>query len=195
MPRSFRFELPAGATRDPRFIARAVLGVLLLLNLIAAYAVFQPLGGSAEQLEAELSTLRSQVQARQANLRRTRTLVSKIEQARKSGDDFLGVYFLDERTMSSNIVAELSNAAKTSGMRQREQSFSTDPVEGSADLSMMTVTATLEGSYGDLLEFVNSLDRSGRFLILDTLTAAPQQGGPNLLVTIKMNTFVRQVAS
>ena len=41
-------------SKDPRVIARVVLGVLLLANLIAAFAIFQPLGGSAEELDQQL---------------------------------------------------------------------------------------------------------------------------------------------
>ena len=194
MRRSFSFRLPPGAARDPRFIARAGIGVLLLANLIAAYAVFQPLGGSAEELDEQVVALRLQIQQRQASLQRMRTLVAKIEQARQSGDEFLGTYFMDRQTMSSTIVQELSGAAKEAGMRPKEHAFAFDPVEGSDTLSMMTVTGNYEGTYGDLLEFVNRLDKSRRFLILDTLTATPQQGGTNLNVNVKLNTFVREAA-
>ena len=77
-------------------------------------------------------------------------------------------------------------------MRPKEHAFGFDPIEGSDTLSMVTITANYEGTYGDLLQFVNRLDKSPRFLILDTLTAAPQQGGTNLNVNIKLNTFVRE---
>lgn len=193
MPRSFKkFRLPPGATKDPRFVARAVIGVLLAANLIAAFAVFQPLGGSAEELDAEVTRLQTQLQQRQASLQSLRALVSKIEQARASGDEFLSRYFMDRRTLSSTIVGELATAAKEAGIRPKEHAFGFDPIEGSDTLSMVTITANYEGTYGDLLEFVNRLDKSPRFLILDTLTAAPQQGGTDLNVNIKLNTFVRE---
>jgi type IV pilus assembly protein PilO len=195
MRNSFKaFRIPPGASKDPRFVARVVIGALLVANLLAAYAVFQPVGGSAEELEAEAISIRQQVQQRQGALQRSRALVSKIEQARASGDEFLGTYFMDRRTASSTIVAELANAAKDAGIRQKEHAFAFDPIPGSDRLSMMTVSANYEGTYGDLLEFVNRLDKSERFLILDTLSAAPLQGGTNLNVNIKLNTFVRDDA-
>ena len=195
MPRSFKLTLPANAKKDPRFIARTVLGVLLALNLIAAYMVISPVGGSAEELEAQIATLRDSLQRRQGALTKMRALVSKIEQGRTGGDQFLAQYFMDRRTSSSTILSELDLAAKSAGMRPRERSFAYDPIEGSDTLSMMTVTANYEGTYGDLLQFVNKLDKSARFLILDTLTAAPQVSGPNLNVQIKFNTFVREAPS
>jgi hypothetical protein len=41
------------------------------------------------------------------------------------------------------------------------------------------------------LKFVNLLDRSDRFLIIESLTVAPQSGTGKLLVVIKLDTFVR----
>jgi type IV pilus assembly protein PilO len=195
MRRNFKLALPPGARKDPRFIARAVLGSLLALNLIAAYMVLQPVGGSAEELEAQIATLRSSIQQRQGALTRMRALVAKIEQGRSSGDQFLTQYFMDRRTSSSAILTELDQAAKGAGMRPKERSFAYDGIEGSETLSMMTVVANYEGTYSDLVEFVNELDKSPRFLILDTLMASPQVGGPNLNVQIKFNTFVREAPS
>jgi Tfp pilus assembly protein PilO len=193
MRKSFKaFRLPAGARKDPRFIARAVIGVLLAANLLAAVAVFQPLGGSAEELDSEVARLQTQVQQRQAGLQRLRALVAKIEQARTAGDEFLHTYFMDRRTLSSTIVSELSTAAKDAGIRPKEHAFAFDPIEGSDTLWMVTITANYEGTYLDLLEFVNRLDKSPRFMIMDTLTAAPQQGGANLNVNIRLNTFARE---
>ena len=39
---------------------------------------------------------------------------------------------------------------------------------------------------------VNRLDKSSRFLIIDTMSAAPIQGSGNLVISVKMNTFVRE---
>jgi Tfp pilus assembly protein PilO len=193
MPKSFKgFRLPAGASKDPRFIARVAIGVLLLANLVAAYGVFRPFGGSAEELDEQVASMQQQIKQRHAGLQRLRALVSKIEQARTSGDEFLGTYFMDRRTASSTIVSELSGAAKEAGIKPKGESFAFDPIENSDTLSMMTISANYEGTYGDLLEFVNRLDKSKRFLILDTLAAAPQQGTGNLTVNIKLNTFVRE---
>ncbi len=196
MRKSFdKLRLP-GLTRkfskDPRVIARVVLGTLLLANLIAAFAIFQPLGGSAEELDQQLGTLQDQLVRDQIQLQRLRALVNKIEQARASGDSFVDTYFMGRRTTSSTIGSELLKAAKDAGMKPKEQSFTFDPIEGSDTLTMMTIVANYEGTYGDLLQLVNRLDKSARFLIIDTMSAAPLQGTGNLAISIKLNTFVRE---
>ena len=56
---------------------------------------------------------------------------------------------------------------------------------------MLTVTAGFEGTYPNLVKFMNALDKSQRFLIVERLQAAPQSSSPNLQVTVKLNAFVR----
>ena len=173
-------------------IARSILGILLLANLLAAFAIFQPLGGSAEQLDQELGEMQKQLQRDQAQVQRMRSIESKIQHARTSGDSFLTTYFMDRRTASSSIVSELNRAAKEAGMTAKEHSFTFDALEGSDTLSMMTVVGNYEGTYSDLLQLVNRLDKSSRFLIIDTMTATPLAGSGKLAISIKLNTFVRE---
>jgi hypothetical protein len=66
-----------------------------------------------------------------------------------------------------------------------------EPIEGSDTLGMLTITANYQGSYADLVQFVNRLDRSRKFLILESLTATPQQNSGVLNVNMKLNTFIR----
>src|SRR3982751_5547947 len=171
MPRNFEVlqkyfrNLPAGFARDPRVVVRGILGALLLANIVAAFAVFRPIGGSAEELDSQLAALRQQVQSRQASLKRLRFIVSKMDQASTTSNQFLSVNFMSRKTASSSILSELAKSAKDSGMKPKGDACTFEPVEGSDAISMMTIAANYEGTYGDLLQFVNRLDKSPRFLI------------------------------
>jgi Tfp pilus assembly protein PilO len=196
MRRSFeKLKLPSGFSRDPRVVMRATIGVLLAANLIAAFTALRPVGGSAEQLEMEVARGKDQIVQKQVAIKRLQFLASKIEQAKSAGDHFMDTYFMSRRTTSSTIMEELMKAAKESGIKPKGDAFTFEPVEGSDSLSMMTIAANYEGNYTDLLEFVNRLDRSQRFLILENLSAQPMAGaGANapLDVRIKLDTFVRE---
>lgn len=182
--------------KSPTFAARATLGGLMLVNLIALYFVMQPIGGSPEDLKAQLSELQIQVRQRQATLERTRALVSKIEGGRTEEDAFLDRYFLPRRFAYSTILADLVDTAKKAGVRPKESSFASEPVEGSDNLSMMTITANYEGTYADLIHFVNFLDKTDRLIIVEGLQATPQQStGGILSVSLKLDTFVREDGS
>jgi type IV pilus assembly protein PilO len=190
------FSLPPGlkgaSLKEPRVLMRAILGVLLLANLVAAVIAFRPFGGSAEDLMRQEQELRRQLQDVQTRQARTRALVDKVQLARKEGDRFLTSYMLDRRSTMSAMEEELTRTAKDAGIKRGQTSFVLDPVEGSDTLSMMTVTAGFEGSYGALTKLVNLLDKSPRFLIIENMVAAPQLGGQNLTVSLRLDAFVRE---
>ena len=53
------------------------------------------------------------------------------------------------------------------------------------------MTEGCEGNYAGLAKFINLVDKSPRFLIIESLaTAAPQQNGAALNVQIKIDTFM-----
>lgn len=189
-----RYSPNATAVKDRKVIMRAILGVLLIGNLIALWLVWSPPGGSAMELEAQAASLQSQVTSKRAALERIRVHASKVEKARTDETTFEAQYFTDRRVASSTFVAELTKAAKDAGIKPKEHVFVFEPVEGSDTLSMMTITANYEGTYADLIQFINRLDRSSRFLILNSLTATPQQGGGLLNVTVKLNAFVKEAS-
>ena len=193
LQRTAQLRFSGARLKDPRFFVRGILGLLLAANLVAAVMVFRPWGGSAEDLEQQLAGLRGQLEQRQASLRSLKTLVAKVEKARSEGDKFLEESFMSRRTTSSTILTEIEKTIQQVGMKAREQTFILDPVEGSDSLSMMTINGSYEGSYTALVRFVNMIDRSPRFLIIEYLQAAPQSQSVGMLnVSIKLNTFVRE---
>ncbi|MGH9558523.1 MAG: hypothetical protein ACRD30_04725 [Bryobacteraceae bacterium] len=173
---------------------RTILGALLLANLIAAGLVLFPPGGSAENLEQERLSLESQIAARRTTLERSRQHAAAVAKGSAEGDKFLSGYFLPTRTAFSTVLSELEAAAAQTKIRPRDRGFSTEPIEGSDDLSIMSISAVYEGSYADLMHFVHEIDRSPGLLILESMSAAPQQGSDLLTVSMKLDTFVKQDA-
>jgi Tfp pilus assembly protein PilO len=178
--------------KDPRILVRLGLAVLLVANLVAAAVVFKPWASSVEDLERQAAALRQQVRQKQSALERTQVVVSKVQSARTDGDRFMDKYLLGARSMASTLVQELERMARKAGIRQKDTTFSFEPVEGSDTLTKVAITAVYEGSYADLMHFLNLLDRSERFLILESLGAAPQQGGLLLGVTMKLSALIQE---
>lgn len=180
--------------KDPRVVVRAVLGVLLLANIVAALFVLKPWGGSAEDLARQLQDLQGQLRQRQSRLARTRALVEKVQQGKTAGDEFMTGYILDRRTVFSTLLGELDKMAAEAGMQPREKAFAAEPVEGSENLSQLTITANYEGNYDNLRKFVHLLDKSPRLLIVESMQAAPQSSGA-LNASFKLDTFIRDASA
>jgi Tfp pilus assembly protein PilO len=187
------FKIPAFKLnlRDRKTLVRGGLGVLTLANLLAAFFVYRTPGGTLEQLENEIVSTQRQMVEKQRDIDRLKKLVARTEQARQAGDNFLATYFLPRKHAYSLLVIDLTAAAKAAGIASRERSFNYEPIEGSDTLGLLTINAGFEGSYADLIEFVNQVDRSKRLMILEQLQAQPQQGSNTLQINVKMNAFFR----
>jgi len=179
------------AAKNPHLSARIVLGLLLAANLVAAAALFRPWGGSPEELQRQLAQLRSEARQREEAVGRMRQLVETVEKSRAESDQFLEKYFLDSQIAYSAVIEELRALAEKSGIKAGNHSFSAEPVEGSDTLGMVTITGDYQGTYADVIEFMNAVDRSPRFLTIDRLQATPQQAQGALNVSLRINVFVR----
>jgi len=182
-------------TGDPKLLVRVVLGVLAGANLIAAGFVLFPPGGSAEQLERELTTLRAQIAAEKTRLEQTKQHAEAVDKGRDEGDQFLSQYFLPLRTSYSTLLDELQKDAGETKIKPKDTSFAQEPIEGSDDLKMISITAAYEGKYEDLMQLVHKIDHSKNLLILESLSAAPPANSDTLTVSLKLDTFVRDDGS
>jgi type IV pilus assembly protein PilO len=179
--------------RDRRTMMRAAMVLLLAANVVAALVLFKPWGGSASDLARQLDERRRELVQQNMRLERTRIVAAKVEKARSEGDQFLGDYTLVRRTAFSTLISEINAMAIKAGMKPKESSYVLEPVEGSEALEQLTLSVNYEGSYASLTQFVRSLDKSNRFLIIESLQAAPQPSGI-LSVNLKVDIFVRQPA-
>lgn len=193
MLRSFRSRGPGAGGRysSPQFILRAVIGVLVVANLVGVGLLLYPPGGSAEDLEKELASLQSQAATKRALVEKTRQHVAAVELGRSEGDHFLGNYFLPRRTAPAMMFSELARAAAGSKIVDKGASVSIEPIDGSDTLSMMSITANYEGKYPDLMHFVHEIDRSSTLAIIESLNAAPQANTDVLSVAMRLDLFVR----
>jgi hypothetical protein len=188
MPRSF--SLKAGGPANPRSAIRLLLGLLAAANLVAGYFVLRPLGGSPEELRQQVAEMRIAIRQQQGTVDRTRIMAGKIEIGRGEGDKFMSKYFLPRRSAYSVVMAELNELANQAKVTAKESANSIEPVDGSDVLDMMQITANYEATYGDLVRFVNMIDKADRLLVMESLNATPQQGGGKLNVLMKLDTFV-----
>ena len=193
MPKSSSAK-PLTNGRDPRFLVRVILGTLLAANVIAAGVLLFPPGGSADDLARQMATLQSQVESKRAMLEQIRQHAAAVEAGRSEGDKFVADYFLPLRTSYNTLESELARAAAAAKIKPKGTQYNNEPIEGSDTLQMVSITATYEGQYADVLKFVHAIDQSPRLMIIESLSAVPQQGSNTLAVSLKIDAFVRDEA-
>jgi hypothetical protein len=180
------------AVRGATFWLQVTASTLLLLNLIAMYFYFAPPGGSRRELTALSAQIHRQVVAARFASQRLETVAGKVQLAGTQTTTFESKYFLAGREAYRKMFSDLEKLTQEAGIQQRDGVFTQEPIEGSADLTLLNLSVNLEGTYADLMHFLYGVDHAPSLLILDSLNAAPQQGTERLNLAVKFLTVMRE---
>ena len=156
---------------------RISLLVLILLNVTALFLYLYPPGGSQQELAGEDRQINNQIAAVSQQGTHVKLMAARVESGSNQINDFEKQYFLPKRYAYGTVMEEIERMAKVSGLQEKDAGFSEEPIEGTADLSLLNIKANYEGSYANLMHFLYETDRSPMLLMLDSLTAAPQKNG------------------
>ncbi len=197
MIRNFDLSRLLGEPGPLRSIKLALIGLFVFDALFYLFAI-GPLSESDRERQIQVANLARQVKERSAQAEKLAAIAKKVEVARTQGDQLLEQITLPRRAAFSSLVSELDQAGKKAGVELRDRGLNVEQIEGSDTLSMLTVTQGLEGNYENLVKFLNQLDHSSCFMIIESLGAAPQQqsgskdAGSKLSVSVKLDVFVRE---
>ena len=177
---------------NPQVSLKAVAGVLAALNAVALFFYLAPPGGTREELSEQIAQVRRQIVATRGQTTRMRATAGKVEVGSGQAESFEAQYFLPKRLAYVSVVGEIQRLAKVSGLDERDGVFTEEPIEGTADLSLLSASANFQGSYANLMRFLNETDHSPMLLMLDALTAAPQSKSGEINASMRFQAIVRE---
>lgn len=171
---------------------KVLAGALAALNAVGLFFYLAPPGGSREKLSEQITQLRHQIAATRGQTTRMRTTAAKVEAGGGQAANFEAQYFLPKRVAYVAVVGEIQRLAKVSGLQERDVVYTEEPIEGTTDLSLLSATANYQGSYANLMRFLNESDHSPMLLMLDALTAAPQTKSGDINAAVRFQAIVRE---
>jgi hypothetical protein len=180
------------AGRGTALYLELALGVLILLNSVALYLYFVPPGGSRDDLAAESARLKRDIAVTRATNERLNGAAGKVQLASTQTTAFENTHFLARRDAYLQLVSEVQRLTKAANIGEKDGTFTEEPIEGSRDLTLVSFSVNLEGTYGELMQFLNEVDHSPSLLILDSLNAAPVQSSGRLNLSLKFLTILRE---
>jgi len=192
MSNSSEATLRRRSNRGRRRSAAIGLAALAAFDLLFWWFAVRPIDEREQARREMLQGLSEQVKANTLVVDRLREAAGRVEQAREQGGDLLeGLTFSRQNTFS-RLLSEMAEAAEAAGVEIRETNFNSDEIEGAENFGMVSITANLRGAYENLVRFLNLLDRSDQFLIIERLGATPRQDTGGLQVSIRIDAFVRE---
>ncbi len=169
------------------------LGVLLLFDLAFYLFAVRPLDAREEETIAAIAALEQQLEQRGEAAEQLRDVVGKVETARSTGDELIEDITIRRQITFSTLVIELNAAATEAKIEDRDRTYDIEPVEGTEDYGIVRMNANFRGSYENIVRFLNLIDRSEQFLIIESLGASPRSESADLQVTMRIDTFVRDL--
>jgi hypothetical protein len=194
MRKNFRPGAVLGAGTG-QFRVRIVVLLLALFNLAALYLYIYPPGGSQRELAAQDQDIKAQAAAMNAQGSKIKMMATRVESGSNQISEFEKSYFLPKRIAYGSVIEEVQRMAKTAGLQERDAGFSEEPIEGTADLSLLNIKANYEGSYASLMRFLYETDKSPMLLMLDSLTATPEQKNGQISADIRFQAVIQDQGS
>lgn len=167
---------------------RIVIGLILVLDL-ALIGVNWKLASSPDSSRDEVRLLRRRRDLMAADNRRADAIRKSLPDVQAETASFFQDDLRPADTGYSSVEEDLGALAKDSGLQITSTRFRQHVVEkrGVEEISIMV---SMEGPYPSLVSFINGLERSGNFYVLDSLSLDSSTGG-TLKLNLEMRTYFR----
>ena len=162
--------------RDWRRIIQIAFLVLLVLDLLFVFLALRPVGLSSAGQKKELEDLSAELKGRRETVAALQKIEASLAEARHQGDEFYSRQFLPNSTGYSTIMEEVDRLAAASEVRKGSVAYNLSEVKNRSDLEQVDITTSLEGDYSKIVQFINRLEHSRLFLIVDSMVVAGGQG-------------------
>ena len=175
--------------RESRKKLMPIVIALAVLDLAGVGYLFTPAGRSRQARQREFYSLRDQLAAKQQQVLPTRGMDQKLKQA---SQDIGGFYDTRFPAQYSSVAEELGKLAADTGVKLSGVKYE-DKEAPVADLRKLTMEMAIAGDYLQEVRFINALERSKMFFLIDGISLGEQQG--NVRLTVRLETYLRPGAT
>jgi Tfp pilus assembly protein PilO len=169
-------------------LIRWVLAVILLADVVLIGVRFRINSLSHVQPGDlnRLGMLEKQYRADNTRLERFR---SELPADEKQWDEFFTTHFHPAGAGYSAISEDLGDLSRSAGLRSDSISFHQHSPDARG-LVQVDISTAIEGDYDSLIQFLNKLEHSDNFYVLDSLALASSSAG-KIRLNVQLRTYFR----
>jgi hypothetical protein len=161
----------------------------LAVNLVLLLFWFRSPGPTEAQRRDDLTRLEQQRLAAQLRVRRLQDLRQKVRDATGNEQGFAEANFLRRGSAFSEMLTDLERLAKQNQLQPGDISYTLDDRANQLGWITVAVTLTVDGDYPNLVRFLNRLEQSKLFWIVEGLTVSGRMG-QNLRLNLQAATYL-----
>jgi hypothetical protein len=169
-------------------VVRVLLAVILIADAVLI-GVQWKLNGSPHVQPSELNRLGMMEKQYRADNTRLERFKAELPADEKQWDEFFTTHFHPAGAGYSAISEDLGDLSRTAGLRSDTISFHQHSPDARG-LMQVDIATAVEGDYDNLVQFLNKLEHSDNFYVLDSLTLASSSLG-KLRLNVQLRTYFR----
>lgn len=158
--------------------------VMLVVDAVAAGVLFSPLVGSAGSRRQEMNRLSTELHTKARAVEPLRGMDKKIVLAKGQIAQFYKDRFA---ARNSDIADELGKLAQANGVRILQVKYKEEDVE-TAGIVPVEIEGSFSADYLQLARFINALERSKLFYMVDSVDLAGESTGP-VKLAVKLHSY------
>jgi Tfp pilus assembly protein PilO len=140
-------------------------------------------------MREQAARLRQQHADLGADVARVHAIRGRLPEVQQQCDRFFQDEFLEAKQGYSTVVGDLTHIAEKSGLHATSVNFKQRELE-KRGVSEVGITALVEGDYASLVRFINGIERSENFYLVDSLSMASGASG-GVKLNLQLRTYFR----
>jgi hypothetical protein len=169
-------------------IIRGVLAVILIADALLI-GVQWKLDSSPHVRPSDLNRLGAMEKQYRADNTRLERFKTELPADEKQWDEFFTTHFHPAGAGYSAISEDLGDLSRSAGLRSDSISFRQHSPDARG-LMQVDIATAVEGDYDSLIQFLNKLEHSENFYVLDSLALASSTVG-KLRLNVQLRTYFR----
>jgi Tfp pilus assembly protein PilO len=165
------------------------VGLILLLDLGLVVALWEATREDRGDMVAQRSRLATEARLLRADVARGERIRASLPQAGKDCDAFYRQSFLDVSTGYSQVESDLDAIAQKAGVKTTGFAFKQKDVKDRG-VTEISITTGVSADYPQMIQFINGLERSKNFYLLDSLQLASAAPGA-IRLQLALHTYFR----
>jgi Tfp pilus assembly protein PilO len=167
----------------------AALALLLVADLALAFFLWETSRQGPAAMRAQRDRLAIQAKLLRADVQRGEKIRASLPHVGMDCDAFYNESFLNAATGYSQTESDLDAIASKAGVKTSGFSFRQKDVKDRG-VTEISISTSVDGDYPAVIEFVNGLERSKNFYLVDALHLGSATAGA-IRLQIQLHTYFR----
>ena len=176
-------------SKRTKMIVRVLLGIVVAADIVLAGINWQ-MADANRTPQSELNSLKRQHALMAADITRAETIRATLPAVEQQCDTFFHQNFRPLASGYSSVVSDFGSLTRDSGLQAGNLSFHQHEPD-KRGVTQVDILAVVDGDYASVVRFINDLEHSDTFYVLDGLSLASSGSGGQLKLNLQLRTYFR----